>query len=368
MAIDFNNPASVIAAYNAQYADIDQGPSGICVAADWAAAMMGTSLFVYKTPLPQLSAPFAYYMASHDDTFSGGFDPLAMGAKLQESGICTDALYPTAKWLSNWQNRGSYRPQDLPGPECYADARTRLLLRLGWIRMSTTIPGAADVDEMVNLLRNGYPIVYGTYSHSMCVIAVSPDNYWFYAKDSELANQDLYGAGRGIRILSRDSFHWTPFYAQEVQIPSVTVVPPVVVVPPAGGPLATQADVIAAIHTVGPWDAATYARLQAAVTAAAPVVVPPVITPPVIPPVVPPTSGPTTMVFTNLQSSLNDVNGVRFTWGEYLNPKSGARVLVNGQAQLAAQSCTLVNGQVRCYDFGYGSWRQYPGWVVVPAP
>lgn len=346
MAIDFNNPAAVIAAYNAQYLiDVDQGPSGICVAAAWIQAIQGLSLFVYKTPVPRLSAPFAYYMASGDDTFFHGFDPLAMGARLQDHGCCTDELYPQARWLANWQNAGSYRAQDLPGPQCYADASTRLLLRIGWLR--TSFSAVDYTEDMVSKLRQGIPIVYGTYSHIITVLAVSPDNYWFYVKDSELANQNMYGAGRGIRILSRESFVWTPFYPLEIQIPSVTVIPP------AGGTLATQADVIAAISAVGPWDASTYARLQAAVTAAAPVI--------------PPTSGPT-MVFTNPQSSLTDMNGLHFTWGEYLNPKIGARVLVNGQAQLAATRCDLVNGQVRCYDFGYGSWRQYPGWVSVAAP
>ncbi len=346
MAFDFTNPTAVIAAYRAHYVPQDQGPTSACVWCDWTAAAMGWSLFVANNPLPQLSWPFCYVSCVGEATFHYGFDPLSAGARLQTRGFCADALYSQDFVLSHWQNGAPYPAEYLPSPAAYADASSRLLLNFGAVRMSATTPGAADWDEMIQLMRDGYPLVYGNYGHSMCILPIKPkDDFWFYALNSNIGNADPNGLGPGIQYLARDQLYWNPFYVQQVQFPSI------VLIPPAGGPLSTQADVLAAIHAVGPWSPTAYANLVAAVGAEAPVVIP-----------------PASMTCTDLQSALVDATGVQFTWGEFLNAQVGARVLVNGQAQLAATSCVIVNGQVRCNDVGYGSWRQYPGWTVVSAP
>ncbi len=348
--IDFTNPAAVIAAYKARYSPQNQGPTSCCLWADWTAAAQMWSL-VRGTPFPQLSWPYSAYACTQDPTFAHGFDTLAAGAKLMEHGFCEDALYPQNTVLAHWQNGAPYPAEYLPSPAAYANGRSRRLLRFGNVRMSATVPGAVDFDEMVQLLRMGTGLVYSTYSHSLYILPTPPkDNYWFYVFDSLIADQDPHGLGLGVRYLARDQLQWFAFYVQEIETPPIHVIP-------SGDTVVTPAQIVAAIVANAPWSAADYAALQSAVATAAPAVVPPI-----------------TGIYLTQGATLTDMFGTKWTFGAEPN-RDGELLLANGRAQRRAKLAALVGGKMRALDAGVwyeksdGDVYASPwAWTVVSAP
>ena len=216
-------------AYLDEYRRGNQGPTGCCTGYSESSNEMWCALNVHNVKIPQLSAGFAYFAGTNDATFSKGNSPIMAANACQVYGVCTDALFPEASLLANWQGGGAYPASGLPSPAAWTDAATRKVTQ--WAYLSGYNPNMDQVDA---LLENGYAVSYSLGNHRMLLGGHDSDHWIYYALDSEMYNND-FGYGLGIRGVSRNVLQTNArdfITVQSVQV----VVPPIVPIPPPTGP------------------------------------------------------------------------------------------------------------------------------------